>query len=106
MGYYSYMYTLIESSTYSEWFARLRDRQAKARIIARLRRVELGNLGDWKPVGESVSELRIFYGSGYRVYFTQRGEEIILLLLGGDKSTQEDDIKKAIHLANELREQP
>lgn len=100
------MYTLIEASTFTEWFARLRDRQAKARILARLRRVELGNLGDWKLVGESVSELRIFYGPGYRVYFTQRGEEIILLLVGGDKSTQENDIKKAIQLANELKDLP
>ena len=97
------MYTLIQTEHYAAWFDSLRDRQAKARILARLRRVELGNLGDFKPVGAGVAELRIFHGPGYRIYFIQQGEEIIVLLAGGDKSTQDRDIKQAIDLANTLR---
>lgn len=97
------MYTLIQTEHFATWFDGLRDHQAKARILARLRRVELGNLGDFKPVGEGVAELRIFHGPGYRIYFMQQGEEIIVLLAGGDRSTQDRDIKQAIDLANTLR---
>jgi putative addiction module killer protein len=78
-----------------EWFYSLRDRRAKAKIRARLDRVEEGNLGDCKSVGEGVFELRIDYGSGYRIYFGQEGLTIILLLCGGDKSTQAQDIRRA-----------
>ncbi|MBN3894790.1 MULTISPECIES: type II toxin-antitoxin system RelE/ParE family toxin [unclassified Nostoc] len=78
-----------------EWFDSLRDRKAKAKIRARLDRVEAGNFGDCKSVGDGVFELRIDYSSGYRVYFGQEGSAIIILLCGGDKSTQEKDIDKA-----------
>jgi len=91
-----------QTEAYAEWFARLRDRQARARIDARIRRLSLGNPGDVKPVGEGVSELRIDYGPGYRVYFVQRGKTLIVLLAGGDKRTQDRDINKAIALARGL----
>lgn len=80
---------------FAEWLDSLRDRRAKAKIRERLKRVSLGNLGDYRSVGEGVFELRIDYGSGYRVYFGQIGSTIVLLLLGGDKSTQERDIRQA-----------
>ncbi len=80
---------------FETWIESLRDRQARARIKKRLDRVELGNLGDCKPVGSGVMELRIEYGPGYRIYFGQAGTRIILLLCGGDKSTQDQDILKA-----------
>jgi len=80
----------------------LRDRQARARIDIRVRRLSMGNPGDVKPVGQGVSELRIDYGSGYRVYFIRRGETLIILLAGGDKKTQERDIKIALNLAKGL----
>ena len=86
----------------SQWFSNLRDRQAKARIDIRVRRLSMGNPGDVKPVGKGVSELRIDYGQGYRVYFIQRGETLIILLAGGDKQTQERDIKTALNLAQDL----
>ena len=78
-----------------EWFDSLRDIRAKAKIRARLDRVEAGNLGDCKSVGDGVFELRIDYGSGYRIYFGQQGSTVIILLCGGDKSTQDKDIAKA-----------
>jgi putative addiction module killer protein len=77
-------------------------RQARARINARIRRLSLGNFGDVKPIGEGVSELRIDFGPGYRVYFVQRGQTLVVLLAGGDKRTQDRDIKKALKLAREL----
>lgn len=96
------MFSIQQSSTFAQWFDGLRDAQAKARILARLKRVELGNLGDVKSVGKSVSELRIDYGAGYRVYFTQREQVVIFLLCGGDKSTQARDIKRAQQIAAQL----
>jgi putative addiction module killer protein len=100
-----YNYGVIEvrqTNVYDQWFANLRDLQAKARINARIRRLSLGNPGDVRPVGEGISELRIDYGPGYRVYFVQRGQSLVVLLAGGDKSTQDRDISTALDLAREL----
>jgi putative addiction module killer protein len=91
-----------QTDVYAQWFAGLRDRMARARIDARIRRLSLGNLGDVKPVGEGVSELRIDYGPGYRVYFARRGKALVILLAGGDKRTQARDIATALDLAREL----
>ena len=91
-----------QTEVYFKWFNSLRDRQARARINARIRRLSLGNPGDVKPVGEGVSELRIDYGPGYRVYFVQRQQTIVILLAGGDKHTQDQDIKTARELAQVL----
>ncbi|MFF7105982.1 type II toxin-antitoxin system RelE/ParE family toxin [Pseudomonas sichuanensis] len=96
------MHTLVQTDVYKRWFAALRDARAQARINVRLRRVELGLLGDCKPVGEGVFELRIDYGPGYRVYFVQRGYEVIILLAGGDKASQARDIKSALKLARNV----
>jgi putative addiction module killer protein len=98
-------FSLVEvrqTDTYAKWFEGLRDRQARARIDARIRRLSLGNPGDVKPVGEGVSELRIDWGYGYRVYYVQRGQTLVILLAGGDKRTQDRDIKTAIKLARGL----
>lgn len=86
----------------TETYYHLRDKQACARINTRIRRLSLGNPGDVKPIGEGVSELRIDYGPGYRVYFVQNGQTVIVLLAGGEKKTQDKDIKKALMLAREL----
>jgi putative addiction module killer protein len=94
--------TIHTTETFDAWFARLRDKQAARRIQVRIDRTEEGNFGDCEPVGEGVSEMRIHYGPGYRVYFTQRGLEIVVLLAGGDKSTQGKDIKTALTLARQL----
>ena len=91
-----------QTERYAKWFAKLRDRQARARIDVRVRRLSLGNPGDCRSVGEGVQELRIDYGPGYRVYFTRRGEALVILLAGGDKRTQESDIGLAIKLARGL----
>ena len=82
----------------------MRDKQAARRIQARIDRAEEGNFGDSKPVGEGVSEMRIHYGPGFRVYFTQHGLELVILLAGGDKSTQAKDIQSALSLAQQLKE--
>ncbi|PTW62047.1 putative addiction module killer protein [Breoghania corrubedonensis] len=87
---------------FKKWLAKLKDRSAIARIDARIRKLSLGNLGDVKPVGEGVSESRIHYGPGYRLYFVKAGETFIVLLCGGDKSTQSADIAKAKQLKKEL----
>lgn len=96
------MKTIHTTDVFDAWFSGLRDKLGKARIASRLRRVEQGNLGDVKPVGEGVSELRIDCGPGYRIYLAQRGFEIIVLLAGGDKNTQAKDIKLALELARQL----
>jgi putative addiction module killer protein len=91
-----------QTGRFSKWLADLRDERAKARILKRLDRAQVGNLGDVAPVGGGVSEMRIFYGPGYRVYFVQHGSELIVLLCGGDKSTQSADIEEAKALAKEI----
>jgi putative addiction module killer protein len=91
-----------QTDEYQRWFEGLRDRAAQFRIGARIRRVSLGSYGDMKPVGEGVSELRIQFGPGYRVYLAQRGDTLIILLAGGDKSTQRRDIERAQELARGL----
>lgn len=96
------MIEIRETETYARRFERLRDRQAKARINIRIRRLSLGNPGEVKAVGEGVSELKLTYGPGYRVYFIQRGQEFVVLLAGGDKSGQEQDIALAKELARGL----
>lgn len=96
------MIEVRRTDEFANWIKRLKDSDAKSRINLRIRRIALtGNLGDYKPVGDGVCELRIDYGPGYRMYFAQHGKEIILLLIGGDKSSQQRDIKKA----KELNEQ-
>jgi putative addiction module killer protein len=92
-----------QTETYAAWFAGLRDHSAKGRINIRIRRLSLGNPGDVKPVGSGVSELRIDYGPGYRVYYLQRGATTVVLLGGGTKNGQNGDIKEALRLA-ELEE--
>jgi putative addiction module killer protein len=93
-----------QTPEYAAWFSTLRDRVAKTRIDIRIRRLSLGNPGDAKPIGDGVSELRIDHGPGYRVYFVQRGSVLVVLLAGGDKSTQAQDIRKAKTLARNLEE--
>jgi putative addiction module killer protein len=91
-----------ETEVYAAWFAGLRDERARAKILARIRRLSLGNPGDVESVGEGVSEMRIHFGPGYRVYFVQRGKTLAILLGGGDKGTQNRDIKAALKLAKQL----
>ncbi|KER05226.1 type II toxin-antitoxin system RelE/ParE family toxin [Photorhabdus temperata] len=98
------MNILIRTDEFDAWLKQLKDAKGKARILARLRSAELGNFGDCEPVGQGVSEMRIHTGPGYRIYFTRRGSFIYLLLNGGDKSTQDKDIKNAKKLIVELGE--
>ena len=90
------------TAIFMKWFESLKDRKAKARIQARIDRIEMGHFGDVVPVGEGVSELRIFYGPGYRVYFVQSGDIVVILLSGGDKSTQHADITRAKEIARQI----
>lgn len=98
------MVELLQSETFRHWLTTLRDQRAVARIRARVDRLAIGNPGDVRPVGGSVSEMRIDYGPGYRVYFTRRGPLLILLLCGGNKRTQHKDIQRAQALAAELED--
>ena len=98
------MRSIYSTEVFDAWFEALRDKQAARRIQARIDRVEEGNFGDCQPVGEGVSEMRIHYGPGYRVYLAQRRADIVILLAGGDKATQNKDIKTAIGLAKQLKE--
>ena len=104
LGYNAIMVEIRQTEIYANWFAKLRDRQARARIDVRIRRLTLGNHGDVRPVGEGVSELRIDYGPGYRIYLVQRGSALVILLAGGDKRTQDQDIQVALKLAREIGE--
>ena len=91
-----------QTDEYADWFDGLRDREARSRILVRIRRVSLGNMGDVKALGEGVSELRITYGPGYRVYIKQQGDTLVILLAGGDKSSQKRDVERAKQLARGL----
>lgn len=96
------MVEIRKTEQFAKWLDNLRDIQAKARVLVRIERLASGNAGDVKPVGEGISEMRIDHGPGYRVYFTKRGSELIILLAGGDKSSQSTDIKTALRLARDL----
>lgn len=89
------MLEIRQTEEFEEWLRRLRDRTARAKILVRINRLALGNPGDVRPVGGGISEMRLDYGPGYRVYFTQRGPVLVILLWGGDKSTQMQDIRRA-----------
>lgn len=89
------MILLEKTSEFDKWLRKLNDRKAKAKILIRLQRVEAGNLGDVATVGDGIEEIRIHFGPGYRIYYKKQGDKLILLLIGGDKSTQETDIQKA-----------
>ncbi len=96
------MIEIRETAAFSKWIDALKDIRGRARILVRIERLATGNPGDVKPVGEGVSELRINYGSGYRVYFRKIGQKVIFLLVGGDKSSQSKDIKTALRLSRNL----
>ena len=98
------MVEVVKSTSFENWLTGLKDGQARLRVIARIERLADGNAGDAKPVGAGVSELRLDFGPGYRVYFMQRGALLIVLLAGGDKRTQDADIKRAIKLARDWKE--
>jgi putative addiction module killer protein len=93
------MLTVLKSQPFDDWLSGLKDRQARARVQARIDRLAMGNPGDVKPTQSGVSELRIDYGPGYRVYYQQRGRTIVLLCCGGDKRTQDADIRRAVEIA-------
>ena len=103
ISYNMIMYTILQSAVFDRWLSRLRDRQAVNRIVARLLAAEDGHFGDVRTVGGGVSEMRIQYGPGYRVYFITRGAELIILLCGGDKDSQRRDIERAKRMATEWR---
>ena len=96
------MYTIQQTHKFSQWLTKLKDMRARIAIARRLERAQGGNLGDVKSVGERVYEMRVDMGTGYRLYYTMRGNELIILLVGGDKSTQQRDIEKAIEMAKEI----
>ena len=96
------MYKIVQTETYKKWFKKLKDHTAKFAIGQRLERMKSGNFGDSKSVGDGVFELRVNVGKGYRVYFTNDGIEIVILLVGGDKSTQDSDIQSAKKMAKEF----
>lgn len=96
------MFTVQLTSQFEEWLDELDDRRAQVRIAARLRQAEAGNLGDWKSVGGEISEMRVNFGPGYRLYFTRRGKILIAMLAGGDKSSQAADIRRAKRILEQL----
>jgi putative addiction module killer protein len=96
------MIEIRKTDNFAKWLDNLNDTRARARILVRIERLAAGNPGDAKPVGEGVSELRIDYGPGYRVYYKKQGRKVIILLAGGDKRTQSKDIKTALSLARNL----
>ena len=98
------MFTVLQTEEFVGWLDGLKGKRAQVRIAARLRQAESGNLGDWQPIEGEVSELRVNYGPGYRLYFARRGRIIVVILNAGDKSTQKRDIRRALKLAAELGE--
>ncbi|MEM9451357.1 MAG: type II toxin-antitoxin system RelE/ParE family toxin [Cyanobacteria bacterium P01_E01_bin.6] len=98
------MLEVRQTAIFANWFKGLKDRRAKGLIQACIDRMAIGNFGDVAPIGEGVSELRIHYGPGYRVYFVKRGQVVVILLSGGDKNSQNSDIKKAKELAKQLED--
>ena len=98
------MATIRRTNEFSDWLRNLRDLRAKAKIVTRIDRLALGNPGDVAPIGSGVSEMRIHHGPGYRIYFVQRGADIVVLLCGGDKGSQASDVTTAKKLANELED--
>ena len=102
LGYTVGMFEIRKTDTFAKWLDGLHDMRARARIQARIERLAQGNAGDAKPVREGVSELRINYGPGYRVYFKKQGDVVVILLAGGNKNTQARDIKRALQLAHNL----
>jgi putative addiction module killer protein len=94
------MVEIIRSATFDLWMHSLRDRQARARILLRIDRLSLGNPGQHRNLANGISEMKIDHGPGYRVYYTMRGSKLIVLLCGGDKTSQQEDIAKAIRIAN------
>ena len=100
------VFTVRLTEEFQAWLDDLADRRAQVRIAARLRQAEAGNLGDWASVGGEVSELRVHFGPGYRLYFTRRGGVLIIMLAGGDKGSQARDIKRAQRIVTELKEEP
>lgn len=99
MVYTRHVIEIRRTDEFDQWIKKLRDAQARVRVLTRMKRLSFGNPGDVKPVGDGVSEMRIPCGPGYRVYYTQKGDQIVILLIGGDKSSQERDIAKAKELA-------
>ncbi|MGE0800011.1 MAG: type II toxin-antitoxin system RelE/ParE family toxin [Lautropia sp.] len=100
------MYVVRQTEEFVAWLDALKDKRAQIRIVARLRQAEAGNLGDWQPIEADVSEMRVHHGPGYRLYFMRRGSVIIVLLNGGGKSSQRRDIRRALRIAAEYREEP
>jgi putative addiction module killer protein len=96
------MFTVLQTEEFVAWLDTLKDKRAQLRIAARLRLAQAGTLGDWQPVEGEVSEMRVHYGPGYRLYFVRRGRVIVVMLNAGDKSTQQRDIRRALKLASEL----
>ncbi len=104
MGYIQSMYKIVQTPEFSDWLKTVANPIATAAIAARLRRASLGNLGNWRAVGSGVSEMKIDVGAGYRLYFVVRGNVVVVMLCGGDKSTQDKDIKRAKNMAQELED--
>ena len=96
------MFTDLQTVEFVAWLDALKDKRGQTRIAARLRQVEAGSLGDWQPIDGELSEMRVHYGPGYRLYFVRRGRVIVVMLNAGDKSTQKRDIRHALKLASEL----
>jgi putative addiction module killer protein len=103
-GYIQAMFTIRQTEEFAAWLDGLEDKRAQLRIVARLRQVEAGSLGDWQAIEGAVSEMRVHYGPGYRLYFVRRGRVVVILLNAGDKSSQKRDIRRALKLATQVGE--